>query len=99
LIFIQLNLAHAMLFQDHSDEALTIYRQNWDKPLNGKTFAEITREDFVAFDKAGLTHPDLSRLKRALGNLRSNAPSPWRGEHEFRPNRSRRLFLQSLYSG
>jgi tetratricopeptide (TPR) repeat protein len=76
LIFIQQNLAHALLFQGHYDEALAIYRQYWDKPQNGKTFAEITLEDFAAFDKAGLTHPDLSRMKQALGDLRSKAPSP-----------------------
>ena len=61
LIFIQQNLAHALLFQGHYYEALAIYRQNWDKPLNEKTFGEITMEDFAAFDKAGLTHPDLPR--------------------------------------
>jgi tetratricopeptide (TPR) repeat protein len=71
LIFIQQNLAHALLFQGYYDEALAIYRQNWDKPLHGKTFAEVTLEDFAAFDKAGLTHPDLSRMKRELGDLTS----------------------------
>jgi len=76
LIFIQGNLAHALLFQDHYDEALAIYRQYWHKPLHGKTFGEITLEDFAAFDKAGLTHPDLSRMKQALRHLRSKAPSP-----------------------
>jgi tetratricopeptide (TPR) repeat protein len=76
LIFIQGNLAHALFFQGHYDEALAIYRQYWDKPLNGKTFGEVTLEDFAAFDKAGLTHPDLSRMKRALGDLRSKAPNP-----------------------
>jgi tetratricopeptide (TPR) repeat protein len=76
LIFIQRNLAHALLFQGHFDEALAIYRQNWDKPLNGKTFGEITLEDFATFDEAGLTHPDLSRMKQALGDLGSEAPSP-----------------------
>jgi hypothetical protein len=65
LIFIQLNLAHALLFQGHYDEALAIYRQYWEKPLNKKTFGQITLEDFAAFDKAGLTHPDLSRMKQA----------------------------------
>ena len=69
LIFIQQNLAHALLFQGHYDEALAIYRQYWDKPLNGKTFGEVTLEDFAAFDKAGLTHPDLSRMKQALRHL------------------------------
>jgi eukaryotic-like serine/threonine-protein kinase len=74
LIFIQQNLAHALFYQGHYDEALVIYRQCWDKPLHGKTFGEVTLEDFAAFDKAGLTHPDLSRMKRALGDLRSRAP-------------------------
>jgi tetratricopeptide (TPR) repeat protein len=76
LIFIQQNLAHALFFQGHYNEALAIYRRYWDKPLNEKTFGEITLEDFAAFDKAGLTHPDLSRMKRALGDLHSKAPSP-----------------------
>jgi tetratricopeptide (TPR) repeat protein len=76
LIFIQGNLAHALLFQGHYDEALTTYRKNWNKPLHGKTFGEITLEDFAAFDKADLTSPDLSRMKQALLDLRSEAPSP-----------------------
>jgi tetratricopeptide (TPR) repeat protein len=76
LIFIQQNLAHALFFQGHYDEALAIYRQNWEKPLNEKTFGEITLEDFAEFDKAGLTHPDLSRMKRKLGDFHSKAQSP-----------------------
>ena len=76
LIFIQGNLAHALLFQGHYDDALAIYRKNWDKPFHGKTFGEITLEDFAAFDKAGLNHPDLSRMKQALGDLGSETPSP-----------------------
>ena len=75
-IFIQGNLAHALLFQGHYDEALAIYRQYWDKPLYGKTFGELILEDFAAFEKAGLTHPDLFRMKEALGNLPSELPSP-----------------------
>jgi len=76
LVAIQQNLTHALLFQGHYDEALVIYRQYWDKPLMGKTFGESTLEDFTAFDKAGLKHPDLSRMKQALGELRSEASSP-----------------------
>jgi hypothetical protein len=76
LIFIQGNLAHALLFQGHYDEALTNYRQNWNKPLNGKTFGEVTLEDFAAFDKAGLTYPDLPRMKQALNDLGSEALNP-----------------------
>jgi tetratricopeptide (TPR) repeat protein len=76
LIYIQKNLAHALLFQGDYDEALAIYRESWDKTLNGKTLGEVTLEDFAAFDKAGLTHPDLSRMKRALSDLTSQSPSP-----------------------
>jgi hypothetical protein len=76
LIFIRGNLAHALLFQGHYDEALTIYRENWNKLLRGKTFGQITLEDFTAFNEAGLKHPDLSRMKQALGDLGSEAPSP-----------------------
>jgi len=78
LIFIQGNLAHALLFQGHYNEALAIYRQYWDKPLHGKrkTLGDVTLEDFAAFDKAGLTHPDLSRMKQALSDLTSKFPSP-----------------------
>jgi tetratricopeptide (TPR) repeat protein len=76
LIFIQQNFAHALFFQGHYDKALGIYRENWDKPLHGKTFGQITLEDFAAFEKAGLSHPDLFRMKQALGELGSAAPSP-----------------------
>ena len=53
LIFIQDNLAHALLFQGHYDEALAIYRQYWDKPLMGKTFGEMTLEDFRRIRQSG----------------------------------------------
>jgi tetratricopeptide (TPR) repeat protein len=76
LIFIQMNRAHALLFQGHYDEALAIYSQYWDKPLHGNTFGEVTLKDFAVFDKAGLTHPDLLRMKRTLGDLHSKAHSP-----------------------
>ena len=76
LIFIQKNLAHALLFQGHYDEALAIYRQYWNKPLNGETFGEVALEDFGAFDKAGLTHPDLSRMKKALAEFTFQGSEP-----------------------
>jgi tetratricopeptide (TPR) repeat protein len=76
LVFIQGNLAHALLFQGHFDEALAIYRENWTKPLSGKTFGESALEDFASFDKAGLSGPYLSRMKKALAKLRSDGSSP-----------------------
>ncbi|MBV9489040.1 MAG: hypothetical protein JO069_04855 [Verrucomicrobia bacterium] len=80
LIFIQGNLAHTLLFQGHYDEALAICRQNWSRPLMGKTFGEITLEDFAAFDKAGLTHPDLPRMKHTLEALRPEAAGKLRDD-------------------
>ena len=71
VIFIQRNLAHALLFHARYDKALAIYRENWNEAVDGKTFREVTLEDFAAFNKAALTHPDLSRMKRALGDLDS----------------------------
>jgi tetratricopeptide (TPR) repeat protein len=76
LIFIEGNLAHALLFQGRYDEALTIYRQYWEKPLLGKTFGRVTLDDLAAFDKAGLTHPDLSRMRQVLTALQANASNP-----------------------
>jgi tetratricopeptide (TPR) repeat protein len=75
LIFIQRNLAHALLFQGQYDEAVAIYRQNWEKLLNGRTFGEITLEDFAAFDEAGLTHPDLSRMNHTMMRTPTAIPS------------------------
>jgi hypothetical protein len=76
LILVQKNLAHALLFQGHYGEALAIYGKNWDKPLKGKTFGEVTLEDFAAFNKADLTHPDLFRMKQELGNFSAKTSSP-----------------------
>jgi tetratricopeptide (TPR) repeat protein len=76
LIFVKGNLAHALLFEGHYDEALSIYRQYWDKPLFGRTFGQVTLDDFAAFDKAGLIHPDLSRMRQALTALQANASNP-----------------------
>ena len=45
LIFTQQNLAHALFFQGHYDEALAIYRQNWNKPQMGKTFGVFRAGD------------------------------------------------------
>ena len=75
-IFIQGNLAHCLLFQGHYDEALAIYRKYWDKPLHEETLGAVTLEDFAAFDKVGLTYPDLFRMKQALSDLTSKSPSP-----------------------
>jgi serine/threonine protein kinase len=76
LVLIQKNLAHAVLFEGHYDKALAIYCEYWDKPLKGKTFGEVTLEDFAAFDKAGLTNPDLFRMKQELRDFPAKAPSP-----------------------
>ena len=58
LVFIQQNLAHALLFQGHYDKALAIYRQNWDKPQHGKTFGQNHAGGFRRIRQSG---PDPSR--------------------------------------
>lgn len=67
LDFVYGNLAHALLFTGKFDEALKIYQKYWDKSLGRSSFKDAVIEDFARFDKAGLNHPDLPRMKKALG--------------------------------
>ena len=67
LVFVYGNLAHGLLFTGKYEKALKIYRAHWDKPLGKRTFGDAIVEDFARFAKAGLTHPDLPRMKKALG--------------------------------
>jgi hypothetical protein len=91
LIFIEQNLAHALLFQGRYDEALAIYGKNWSKPEEGRTFGEMTLEDFVAFEKAGLSNSDLIRIKRALTNASSHSVEPMKSRKARVEIRSLRL--------
>ena len=64
---VQTNRAHALLLLGRYDEAKAIYLQYAKEDLgNGKTFAQTVLEDFDALEEAGITHPDMARIRRLL---------------------------------
>jgi tetratricopeptide (TPR) repeat protein len=63
----QRNLATACLFQGKYEQALEIYRTHWHDPTNGKTLGDEVLADFKALKKAGITHPDVARIRAAFG--------------------------------
>jgi tetratricopeptide (TPR) repeat protein len=67
--WIYTNLAHSFLFQSKYDEAKKIYMDWKDKPNsqdNSKTFKDIFLNDFIELEKAGITHPDIAKIRELL---------------------------------
>jgi tetratricopeptide (TPR) repeat protein len=63
LLFVRMNRAHALLLLDRFDEARTIYVADKDKPRdNGKTSADIVRDDFAEMRKFGINTSDMQRI-------------------------------------
>jgi tetratricopeptide (TPR) repeat protein len=69
------NLATALLFQGKYSEALRIFREHWNESLGDGTLAHAAYEDFDQLSKAGITHPDIARLKAALPSPTSKPKS------------------------
>jgi tetratricopeptide (TPR) repeat protein len=67
---IKTNLAHGYLFDNQFDKAKAIYLENKDVKLpdSGQTFSEEVLDDFKEFEKAGVTHPDMEKIKALLTN-------------------------------
>ncbi len=62
-IWIQTNLAHALLFQDRHDEALTVYREHAGVSLSGERLWEgAIRDDFESMRQAGLSHDLMGQI-------------------------------------
>jgi Domain of unknown function (DUF2610) len=60
------NMATALLFQGKYAEALKIFREHWNDRLGDGTLGEAACNDFEQLEKAGITHPDVARLRAAL---------------------------------
>lgn len=60
------NLATALLFQGKYAEALKIFRAHWNDALGEGTLSQAAYRDFELLAKAGITHPDMARLRAAL---------------------------------
>ena len=67
-IFIKTNLGHALLFQGKYDEALKVYKDYADDPPNRgiRTNVYVLLKDFDTLEEAGITHPDIEKVKKAL---------------------------------
>ncbi len=66
-IWIIVNLSHALLFQNRYDEAVVFYTALKDaKDESGKSYAQFCLDDLDALEKAGITHPDISKIRELL---------------------------------
>ncbi|MCX6256407.1 MAG: tetratricopeptide repeat protein [Bacteroidia bacterium] len=63
------NLASALLFQGKFEEAKKIYMELKDKAFQmdpSKTYKDMFLADFDEFEKAGITHPDVAKIRELL---------------------------------
>ena len=65
---INANLAHAYLFDNQFEKAKAIYAENKNRkvPEGDRTFAQTALDDFREFEQAGMTHPDIEKIKALL---------------------------------
>jgi len=71
-VLINTNLAHGYLFDNQFEKAKAIYLENKDKNLpDGSGFTQEVLDDFRQFEKAGISHPDVEKIKALLT---SNTP-------------------------
>jgi hypothetical protein len=66
-VTIKTNLAHAYLFDNQFDKAKAIYLENKDAKLDDeRSFSQAVLDDFEELEQAGITHPDMARIKALL---------------------------------
>ena len=60
--------AHALLLLGRTDEALAVYRANVGKKGSAKTWDELILDDFNELEAAGVSSPDMNRVRQIVGN-------------------------------
>jgi hypothetical protein len=65
---IKVALAHSYLFDNQFDKAKAIYLENKNAKLGGdeRTFSQAVLDDFKELEEAGITHPDIEKIKVLL---------------------------------
>jgi sugar lactone lactonase YvrE/tetratricopeptide (TPR) repeat protein len=65
---IKLSLAHSYLFDNQFDKAKAIYLENKNARLRDdeRTFSQAVLDDFKGLEEAGVTHPDMEKIKALL---------------------------------
>jgi len=66
-VLIKGNLAHAYLFDNQFDKARALYLENRDAKIDDeRTFKQAVLDDFKEFQDAGITHPNIDKIKALL---------------------------------
>lgn len=66
-VLIKGNLAHEYLFDNQFDKAKAIYLANKDAKLDDeRSFRQAVLNDFKELEEAGITHPDMEKIKALL---------------------------------
>jgi hypothetical protein len=67
---IKVILAHGYLFDNQFDKAKAIYLENKNAKLRDdeRTFSQAVLDDFKELPEAGITHPDMEKIKALLTN-------------------------------
>jgi tetratricopeptide (TPR) repeat protein len=66
-VVIKTNLAHGYLFNNQFEKAKAIYLENKDAKLHDeRAFSQAVLDDFKEFQEAGITHPDMEKIKALL---------------------------------
>jgi len=66
-VMIKTNVAHGYLFDNQFDKAKAIYLENKNAKLHdGRAFSQAVLDDFKEFQDAGITHPDMEKIKALL---------------------------------
>jgi uncharacterized protein YecT (DUF1311 family) len=66
---IKVVLAHSYLFDNQFDKAKAIYLENKSAKLGGddeRSFSQAVLDDFKELEEAGMTHPDMEKIKALL---------------------------------
>lgn len=65
---IKVTLAHSYLFDNQFDKGKTIYLENKNAKLRDdeRTFGQAVLDDFKELEEAGITHPDMEKIKALL---------------------------------
>jgi len=65
---INVNLAHDYLFDNQFEKAKAIYLENKNTKLrdDDRTFSQAVLDDFKELEEAGVTHPDMEKIKALL---------------------------------
>jgi sugar lactone lactonase YvrE len=67
-VMIKVTLAHSYLFDNQFDKAKAVYLENKNAKLRDdeRTFRQAVLDDFKELEEAGITHPDMEKIKALL---------------------------------